>query len=57
MTFTIDTDNNIAAHAGPPAGAENMQSFANWPNSPLIGPARAWSKLGTVSRGSLRSTT
>lgn len=30
MTFTIDTDNNIAAHAGVPASAENLQSFASY---------------------------
>jgi hypothetical protein len=30
MTFTIDTDNNIAAHAGTPASAENVQSFASY---------------------------
>jgi hypothetical protein len=27
-TFTIDSDNNIAAQTGPPANAENLQSFA-----------------------------
>ena len=27
-TFTIDSDNNIAAHAEVSAGSENMQSFA-----------------------------
>jgi len=30
MTFTIDTDNNIAAHAGAPASTENVQSFASY---------------------------
>jgi hypothetical protein len=29
MTFTIDTDNNIAAHGAQPASAENMQSFSS----------------------------
>jgi hypothetical protein len=29
MTFTIEIDNNIAAHAGQPAGAENVQTFAS----------------------------
>ena len=33
MTFTIDTDNNIAAHAGQPASAENLQSFASYPGT------------------------
>ena len=28
-TFTIDSDNNITAHAGLPAGADNSQSFTN----------------------------
>src|SRR5579884_3710926 len=27
-TFTIDSENNIAAHAGVPAGADNLQTFA-----------------------------
>ncbi len=30
MTFTIDTDNNIAVHAGVPASAANGQSFASY---------------------------
>lgn len=28
-TFTIETKNNIAAHAGQPSGAENLQFFAS----------------------------
>src|SRR6266404_2947109 len=28
-TFTIDSDNNITAHAGLPAGADESQSFTN----------------------------
>ena len=28
-TFTIDSDNNITAHAGLPAGADESQSFSN----------------------------
>ena len=28
-TFTIDSENNIAAHAEVPASSENMQSFAS----------------------------
>jgi len=45
-TFTIDTDNNIAAHAEVPAAGDNLQSFASekelaklaaeWPGSRLI---------------------
>lgn len=45
-TFSIDTDNNITAHAGLPASAENLPSFAtakdlaklaaDWPASRLI---------------------
>src|SRR6267142_2097869 len=45
-TFTIDSDNNITAHAGLPAGADESQSFTNakelakltadWPTSRLI---------------------
>ena len=40
MTFTIDTDNNIAAHAGQPASAENVQSFASYQE--LARLADAW---------------
>jgi hypothetical protein len=45
-TFTIDSENNITAHAGLPAGADESQSFANqkelgkltsdWPISRLV---------------------
>ncbi len=45
-TFTIDSDNNITALAGPPAGADESQSFssakelskltAEWPASRLV---------------------
>ena len=45
-TFTIDTDNNITAHAGLPASADHTQSFAaakelaklaaDWPASRLV---------------------
>src|SRR5271168_4967897 len=45
-TFTIDSDNNITAHAGLPAGADNSPSFTNqkelakltaeWPASRLV---------------------
>ena len=44
--FTIDSDNNITAHARPPAGADESQSFstmkelakltADWPASRLV---------------------
>jgi hypothetical protein len=45
-TFTIDSENNIVAHTGPPAGADEAQSFstakelakltAEWPASRLV---------------------
>jgi hypothetical protein len=45
-TFTIDSDNNITAHAGLPASADNLQSFttgkdlaklaADWPVTRLV---------------------
>jgi uncharacterized protein DUF3489 len=45
-TFTIDSENNITAHAGLPAGADESQSFSNqeelvklaadWPASRLV---------------------
>jgi hypothetical protein len=45
-TFTIDAENNITAHAGLPAGADESQSFSNqkelaklatdWPASRLV---------------------
>jgi len=45
-TFSIDSESNITAHAGPPAGADESQSFANqkelaklaadWPASRLV---------------------
>jgi hypothetical protein len=45
-TFTIDSENNIVAHAGPAAGADESQSFSNakefakltaaWPASRLV---------------------
>jgi hypothetical protein len=45
-TFTIDSENNITAHAAPPAGADNSQSFSSeselaaltidWPVSRLV---------------------
>jgi len=45
-TFTIDSENNIVAHTGPPAGADESQSFstarelaklaAEWPVSRLV---------------------
>ena len=45
-TFTIDSENNIVAHSGPPAGADESQSFstakelakltAEWPASRLV---------------------
>jgi hypothetical protein len=56
MTFTIDTDNNIAAHAGQPASAENLQSFASyqelaklandWPSTRLV---ETWNSFAGVA--------
>jgi hypothetical protein len=56
MTFTIDTDNNIAAHAGHPASAENLQSFASqqelaklaatWPAARLV---ETWNSFAGVA--------
>jgi hypothetical protein len=50
-TFTIDSDNNITAHAGPLARADESQSFstakelakitADWPASRLWTPGTA----------------
>ena len=54
-TFTIDTDNNITAHAALPAGADESQSFSNpkelakltseWPASRLVD---TWNSLAGV---------
>lgn len=54
--FTIDTENNIAAHAGQPGDAENLQSFATerelaklsagWPGSRL---AEIWNSFAGVA--------
>jgi len=56
MTFTIDTDNNIAAHAEVPAVSENIQSFASekelaklaaeWPVSRLV---EVWNSFAGVA--------
>ena len=56
MTFTIDTDNNIAAHAEVPAASENIQSFASekelaklaaeWPGSRLV---EVWNSFAGVA--------
>jgi hypothetical protein len=55
-TFTIDTENNIAAHAGVPGDADNLQSFASekelaklaaeWPGSRL---AEIWNSFAGVA--------
>jgi hypothetical protein len=55
-TFTIDSDHNITAHAGLPAGADESQSFSNqkelasltqhWPLSRL---AEAWNSFAGVA--------
>jgi hypothetical protein len=62
MTFTIDTDNNIAGYAGVPASAENVQSFASyqelaqlaadWPGTRLL---ETWNSFaGVAPFGDLR---
>ena len=55
-TFTIDSDNNIAAHAAVPANLENAQAFASekelgklaaeWPGSRL---AEVWNSFAGVA--------
>lgn len=54
--FTIDSDNNIAAHANPPASAENVQCFASdkeleklaagWP---ATRPVEVWNSFAGVT--------
>ena len=59
-TFTIDSENNIAAHAEVPAGAENLQSFATEKELAKLapsGPALAWSRSGIASPASRLSRT
>ena len=55
-TFTIDTENNIAAHAAVPAHIENMEAFATekelaklsaeWPGSRLV---EVWNSFAGVA--------
>jgi hypothetical protein len=55
-TFTIDSENNIAAHAGLPADADNLQSFATekelaklaaeWPAPRLV---EVWNSFAGVA--------
>jgi uncharacterized protein DUF3489 len=55
-TFTIDSDNNIVAHAGLPAGGDESQSFSNakelakltaeWPVSRLV---ETWNSFAGVA--------
>lgn len=55
-TLTIDSDNNITAHAGPPAGADESPSFSNpkelakltsdWPMSRLV---NTWNSFAGVA--------
>src|ERR1700722_5586686 len=55
-TFTIDSDNNITAHAALPAGADESQSFstakelakltAEWPASRLV---ETWNSFAGVA--------
>ncbi len=54
--FTIDTDNNIAVHAGTPASTENLETFAtekelaklaaDWPASRLV---ETWNSFAGVA--------
>jgi hypothetical protein len=56
-TFTIDSDNNVTAHTGLPAGADESQSFstqrelaklaADWPVTRL---ADTWNSFAGVAR-------
>jgi hypothetical protein len=56
ITFTIDPNNNITAHAGLPASADNLQSFttarelvklaAEWPNTRLV---EIWNSFAGVA--------
>ena len=55
-TFTIDSENNIVAHTGPPPGADESQSFsttrelakltAEWPVSRLV---ETWNSFAGVA--------
>ena len=55
-TFTIDTDNNIAAHTETPAASDNLQAFATekdlaklaaeWPGSRLV---EVWNSFAGVA--------
>jgi hypothetical protein len=54
--FTIDSDNNIAAHAGSPASTENLETFATekelaklaaeWPATRLV---ETWNSFAGVA--------
>ena len=65
-TFTIDSDNNITAHAGLPASADQSQSFstakelgkltAEWPASRLVDTAKASGRAGAKKATSESST-
>jgi hypothetical protein len=56
MAFTIDTENNIAAHAAVPANLDNLQAFATekelaklsaeWPGSRLV---EVWNSFAGVA--------
>ena len=55
-TFTIDSENNIAAHGGSPANADNLQSFStekelaklsgDWPAARLV---EVWNSFAGVT--------
>jgi hypothetical protein len=56
VTFSIGSDNNIAAYAGAPASTDNLQSFtsekdlaklaADWPAARLVG---VWNSFAGVT--------
>lgn len=47
-TFTIDTGNNIAAHAEVPAGSENIQAFASEKELAKVAAERPGSRLAEI---------
>ena len=63
-TFTIDSENNIAVHAGVPAVSENLQSFTTekelaklageWPGSRLIEVWNSFAGVAPLNRAAIR---
>ena len=47
-TFTIDAENNIAAHAATPASAENLQTFANGKDLAKLAAEWPATRLGEI---------